>query len=89
MCHFVGSSGILLAGIFTRGFVFHLLAVMLDHTPGGGPQNGVMAGDVADDTADGRPFEASFGKSHGGQQRKTYDFEEEEFAGLGNKPEPP
>jgi hypothetical protein len=66
-----GRSAILGLGILACRFVFHLLAVMLNHTPGGGPQNGVMSGDVADDTANGRPFQASFGIAHGGEQRKT------------------
>jgi hypothetical protein len=67
MRHFVGSSGILLMGIFTRGFVFHLLAVMLNNTPGRGAQDCVMSGDVADDTSNGRSFQASFGIPQVGQ----------------------
>jgi len=63
--------GILGLGILACRFVFHLLAVVLDHTPRGGAQNGMMSGDMADDTADGGPFQASFGISHGGQQRET------------------
>jgi hypothetical protein len=69
----VGRSGILRLSlrILAFGFVFHFLAVMLNHTPGGGTQNGMMSGDMADDTANGRSFQASFGRSHGGQQRET------------------
>jgi hypothetical protein len=63
--------GILGPGILACLLVFHLLAVVLDHTPRGGAQNGMMSGDMADDTADGGPFQASFGISHGGQQRET------------------
>jgi hypothetical protein len=59
-------------GILTRRFVFHLLTMMLNHTPGSGAQNGMMSGDMADDTANGRPFEASLGRSDGRQQRKTH-----------------
>jgi hypothetical protein len=40
--------------------------MMLYHAPRGGAQNGMMSGDVADDTANGRPFQASFGISRGG-----------------------
>jgi hypothetical protein len=67
----VGRSAVLGLGILARLFVFHLLAVMLNHTSGRGPKNGVMSGDVADDTANGRPFQASFGISRGGQQSET------------------
>jgi hypothetical protein len=69
----VGCGGILRLGlrILARRFVFQFLAVMLNHTPHGGPQNGVMSGDVADDTANGRSFQASFAISHDGQQRET------------------
>jgi hypothetical protein len=67
----VGRSAILSLGILACRFVFHLLAVMLDHTPCGGAQNGMMSCDVADDTANGRPFQASFGIARGGQQRET------------------
>ena len=67
----VGRSAILSLGILARSFVFHLLAVMLDHTPRGGAENGVMSGNMADDTANGRPFQASFGIARGGQQRET------------------
>ena len=62
---------ILRLGVLTRRLVFYFLTMMLNHTPRGSPQNSVMSGDVADDTANGRPFQASFGISHGGQQRKT------------------
>ena len=64
----VGRGAILGLGILACRFVFYLLAVMLDDTPCGGSQNGVMSGDVADDTANGRPFQASFGMAHGGQR---------------------
>lgn len=64
-------SAILRLGTLACRFVFHLLAVMLNYTPCGGAQNGMMSGDMADDAANSRPFQASFGISHGGQQRKT------------------
>jgi hypothetical protein len=69
----VGRRGILRLGlrILACRFVFHLLAVMLNHAPGGGAKNGMVSGDMADDTANGRSFQASFGRSHGGQQRET------------------
>jgi hypothetical protein len=67
----VGRSAILSLGILACRFVFHLLAVMLNHTPRGGAQNGMMSCDMADDTANSRPFQASFGKARGGQQRET------------------
>ena len=64
----VGRSAILSLGILACRFVFHLLAVMLNHTSCGGAQNGMMSRDMADDTANGRPFQASFGMAHGGQR---------------------
>ena len=69
----VGRAGILRLGlrILPRRFVFHLLAVMLDHTPCGGAENGVMSGNMADDTANRRTFQASFGISQRRQQRET------------------
>jgi hypothetical protein len=66
----VGRGAISGLGILACRFVFYLLAVMLNDTPCGGSQNGVMSGDVADDTANGRPFQASFGIARGGQQRE-------------------
>jgi hypothetical protein len=56
------SRGVALAlGVLTRRFVFHLLAMMLDHAARGGSQHGMMSGDMADDTANGRSLQASFG----------------------------
>jgi hypothetical protein len=52
--------------ILTRRFLFHFLTVMLNHTPRGRSQHGVMSGDMADHTPDSRPLQASFGKSRGG-----------------------
>jgi hypothetical protein len=57
--------------ILTCRFFLHLLPMMLDHTSRGGSQDGVMSGDMADNTANGSAFQASFGSSHAGQQRKT------------------
>jgi hypothetical protein len=68
----VGRSVILRLGILALRFVLHFLAVMLNHTPRGGPKNGVMSGDMADDAANGRSFQASLGVSHAGQYRKTH-----------------
>jgi hypothetical protein len=62
----VGRSAILGLGILACSFVFHLFAMMLNHTSRGGTQNGVMSGDMADDTANGRSFQASFGVARGG-----------------------
>jgi hypothetical protein len=67
----VGRSAILSLGILACRFVFYFLAVMLNHTPRGGAQHGMMSRDMADDTANGRPFQASFGIARGGQQRET------------------
>jgi len=67
----VGGRAILGLGILTCRFVLHLLTMMLNHTPRGGPQNSMMSGDVADDAADRRAFQASFGISHAGEHRET------------------
>jgi hypothetical protein len=67
----VGRSAILSLGILACLFLFHLLAVMLNHTPRGGAQHGMMSGDMANDTANGRAFQASFGIACRGQQRET------------------
>jgi hypothetical protein len=48
-------------GVLACRFVFHLLAMMLDHATRGGSQNGMMSGDMADNAANGRPLQASFG----------------------------
>jgi hypothetical protein len=40
--------------------------MMLNHAPCRGSQNRMMSGDMADDTANSRPFQASFGISRGG-----------------------
>jgi hypothetical protein len=66
VCGFIGGSAILSLSILTRRFVFHLLTVMLNHTARGGSHDGVMSGDMADHAANGRPLQASFGKSRGG-----------------------
>jgi hypothetical protein len=39
--------------------------MVLNHTPGGGAQNGMMSGDMSDDTANGRPFQAPLGEARG------------------------
>jgi hypothetical protein len=53
-------------GILTRGFILYLFAMMLNHATRGGAQNGMMSGDMADDAANGRPLQASFGISDRG-----------------------
>ena len=71
MCCFVRGRAILGLSILTCRFFLHLLAMMFDYTSRGGSQNGMMPGDMTDNTANGGPFQASFGRSHGGQQPKT------------------
>jgi len=62
----VSGKAILGLGILTCRFVLYLLTMMLNHASRGGAQNGMMSGDMADDTANSRPFQASFGIAHGG-----------------------
>jgi len=62
----VGRSAILGLGTLTCLFVLHLLAMMLNHAPRGGTDNGMMSGDMPDDSANGRPLQATFGVARGG-----------------------
>lgn len=71
MCGFVRGRPILDLSILTCRFFLYFLTMMLDHTSRGGSQNGMMPGDMANNTANGGPFQASFGGGHGGQQPNT------------------
>jgi hypothetical protein len=66
VCGVIGGRAVLGLSILSRRFVFHFLTMMLNHTPRGGSQHGVMSGDMADHAANSRPLQASFGKSRGG-----------------------
>lgn len=62
----VSGRAILGSGILRCRFLFHLLTMMLNHTPRSGSQHGMVSGDMADYTANSRPFQTSFGISHRG-----------------------
>lgn len=54
-----GGGAILRLGILPCSFVLYFLTMMLNHAPCGGPHNGMMSGDMSDNTANGRPLQAS------------------------------